>query len=110
MSEVSVSRCDLQIDLGYSKGLSHRNRLAGGSQSISKFSREIEPTVSQFLNVHGKFIQRVACQYIGFYFLSVLDNWRSGEMPVCDDRSILVAIQVDTVRPHVCLTTLGDTL
>ena len=42
----------------YSKGLSHRNRLAGGSQSISKFSREIEPTVSQFLNVHGKFIQR----------------------------------------------------
>ena len=31
-------------------------------------------------------------------------------MPVCDDRSILVAIQVDTVRPHVCLTTHGDTL
>ena len=40
---------------GYSKGLSHRNRLGGGSQSISKFSWEIEPTVSQFLNVHGKF-------------------------------------------------------
>ena len=33
-------------------------------------------------------------------------------MPVCDDRSILdlVAIQVDTVRPYVCLTTLDDTL
>ena len=38
---------------GYSKGLSHRNRLAGGSQLISKFLREIEPTVSQFLNVHA---------------------------------------------------------
>ena len=31
-------------------------------------------------------------------------------MPVCDDRSILVAIRVDTVRPHVCLTTHGATL
>ena len=41
--------------INYSKGLSHRNRLGGGSQSISKFSWEIEPTVSQFLNVHGKF-------------------------------------------------------
>ena len=39
----------------YSKSLTHRNRLAGGSQSISKCAREIEPTVSQFLNVHGKF-------------------------------------------------------
>ena len=37
----------------YSKGLSDRNRLAGGSQLISKFLREIEPTVSQFLNVHA---------------------------------------------------------
>ena len=37
----------------YSKGLSERNRLAGGSQLISKFLREIEPTVSQFLNVHA---------------------------------------------------------
>ena len=37
----------------YSKGLSDRNRLAGGSHLISKFSREIEPTVSQFLNVHA---------------------------------------------------------
>ena len=36
---------------GYSKGLSHRNRPAAGSQSISKFLREIELTVSQFLNV-----------------------------------------------------------
>jgi hypothetical protein len=37
----------------YRKGLSDRNRLAGGSQLISKFLREIEPTVSQFLNVHA---------------------------------------------------------
>ena len=37
----------------YSKGLSDRNRLAGGSQLISKFLREIEPTVRQFLNVHA---------------------------------------------------------
>ena len=39
----------------YSKGPSHRNRPAAVSQSISKFLREIELTVSQFLNVHGKF-------------------------------------------------------
>ena len=30
-----------------------RNRLTGGSQSISKCAREIGRTVSQFLNVHG---------------------------------------------------------
>ena len=41
--------------LPYSKVWTHRNRLAGGSQSIFKCAREIEPTVSQFLNVHGKF-------------------------------------------------------
>ena len=57
----------------YSKGLSHRNRLAGGSQSISKFSREIEPTVSQFLNVHGKLHSASHVSVLG-YFLSVLDN------------------------------------
>ena len=39
----------------YSTVWTHRNRLAGGSQSISKCAREIGPTVSQFLNVHGKF-------------------------------------------------------
>jgi hypothetical protein len=39
--------------INYSKGLSDRNRLAGGSQLISKFLREIEPTVRQFLNVHA---------------------------------------------------------
>ena len=39
----------------YSKGLSDRNRLAGGSQLISKFLREIEQTASQFLNVHTHF-------------------------------------------------------
>ena len=43
----------VRADLRYSKGLSDRNRLAGGSQLISKFLREIEPTVSQFLNVHA---------------------------------------------------------
>ena len=53
------------------KGLSHRNRLGGGSQSISKFSWEIEPTVSQFLNVHGKFSVSVL---IGYRYLTVLDN------------------------------------
>ena len=42
----------------YSKGLSDRNRLAGGSQLISKFLREIEPTVSQFLNVCTESSQR----------------------------------------------------
>ena len=45
-----ISDCSL-VSL-YSKGLSDRNRLAGGSHLISKFLREIEPTVSQFLNVH----------------------------------------------------------
>ena len=34
------------VSLQY-KGLSHRNRLAGYSQSVSKFSREIEPAHSQ---------------------------------------------------------------
>ena len=61
----------------YSKGLSHRNRLAGGSQSISKFSREIEPTVSQFLNVHGKFIQpqsRVSIGLLPVSLCSITDN------------------------------------
>ena len=51
----SCAAACLHILKPYSKGLSHRNRLGGGSQSISKFSWEIEPTVSQFLNVHGKF-------------------------------------------------------
>ena len=46
----------------YNKGLSHRNRPAAGSQSISKFLREIGPTVSQFLNVQGKFSDH-RCQY-----------------------------------------------
>ena len=41
------------LGIQYSRGLSDRNRLAGGSQLISKFLREIEPTVSQFLNVHA---------------------------------------------------------
>ena len=41
------------LQVRYSKGLSDRNRLAAGSQLISKFLREIEPTVSQFLNVHA---------------------------------------------------------
>ena len=41
--------------MSYSKSPTHRKRLAGGSQSISKCAREIEPTVSQFLTVHGKF-------------------------------------------------------
>ena len=39
----------------YSRFSSHRNRPAGGNQSISKCAREIGPTVSPFLNVHGKF-------------------------------------------------------
>ena len=70
----------------YSKGLSHRNRLAEGSQSISKFSREIEPTVSQFLNVHGKFIQRVTCQY---WVTSCLCSITSGAvLDACLRRSI----------------------
>ena len=45
-----------------------RNRLTGGSQSISKCAREIRRTVSQFLKVHGQVSQ----------FLNVP---RSGRMP-----------------------------
>ena len=45
--------CCCVAKVRYSKSPTHRNRLAGGSQSISKCAREIEPTVSQFLNVHG---------------------------------------------------------
>ena len=95
----------LCTSLVYSKGLSHRNRLGGGSQSISKFSWEIEPTVSQFLNVHGKFSESRVSIGFGFYSSCALDKLvTSGAVldPVCDDRSILdlVAIQVDTVRPY----------
>ena len=58
--------------INYSKGLSHRNCLGGGSQSISKFSWEIEPTVSQSLNVHGKFSEsRVS---IGLLLVCALDK------------------------------------
>ena len=81
----------------YSKSPSHKNRLAGGSQSISKFLREIEQSVSQFL--------------IGLYLLCSItsgarclsatidrSSWRSGfdtpNVCFCDDRSILVAVQV----------------
>jgi hypothetical protein len=93
----------------YSKSPSHKNRLAGGSQSISKFLREIEQSVSQFLNVHGKFSEsRVS---IGLYLLCSItsgarclsatidrSSWRSRfdtpNVCFCDDRSILVAVQV----------------
>ena len=42
---------DRDAETPYSTLSSHRNRPAGGSQSISKCAREIGPTVSQFLNV-----------------------------------------------------------
>ena len=57
------------LERRYSTLSSHRNRPAGGSQSISKCAREIGPTVSQFLNVHGKFSVSVLIGY-----LTVLDN------------------------------------
>ena len=50
-----------------------RNRLTGGSQSISKCAREIRRTVSQFLKVHRQVSQ----------FLNVP---RSGRMPIKSGR------------------------
>ena len=49
----------------YSTVWTHRNRLAGGSQSISKCAREIGRTVSQFLNVHGQVSQFLNVPQIG---------------------------------------------
>ena len=98
----------------YSKGLSHRNRLGGGSQSISKFSWEIEPTVSQFLNVHGKFSESRVSIGFGFYSSCALDKLvTSGAvLDACLRRSI--DPRGDPGRyctaSHVCLTTRGVTL
>ena len=68
----------------YSTLSSHRNRPAGGSQSISKCAREIGPTVSQFLNVQGKFSDH-RCQY----WLPELCSITSGKLDACLRGSIL---------------------
>ena len=61
---VFVKRINTLSSKAYSKLWTHRNRLAGGIQSISKCAREIGPRVSQFLNVHGKFSEVSVLGYL----------------------------------------------
>ena len=75
LPSVKCQKARFGLEKDYSSSPGDRNRLTGGSQSISKCAREIGRTVSQFLNVHGQVSQ----------FLNVRLP-RSGRMPMKSGR------------------------
>jgi len=100
LPSVKCQKARFGLEKDYSSSPGDRNRLTGGSQSISKCAREIGRTVSQFLNVHGQVSQ----------FLNVRLP-RSGRMPMKSGRvPIYKAARVCSAPTHmgVCCVGIGD--